>query len=81
MHVPLNVEAVRDTMPALFDLLREEDHPAVRAVLGHFVFVYIHPYVNGNGNMGRFLMNVMMGAGLPMEGRAVLRAQCLPDGP
>jgi hypothetical protein len=63
MHVPLNREAVRDTMPAFFDLLREESHPAVRVVLGHFVFVYIHPYVDGNGRVGRFLMNAMMASG------------------
>ena len=63
MHVPLNPEAVRDTMPAFFDLLRAETHPAVRVVLGHFVFVYIHPYVDGNGRVGRFLMNVMMASG------------------
>jgi Fic family protein len=43
MHVPLNRDAVRYTMPAFFDLLREEPHPAVRVVLGHFIFVYIHP--------------------------------------
>jgi Fic family protein len=48
MHVPPNHEAVRDAMPAFFDLLREETHPAVRVVLGHFLFVYIHPYMNGN---------------------------------
>jgi hypothetical protein len=24
-------------------MLREEPHPAVRVVLGHFIFVYIHP--------------------------------------
>src|ERR1035437_5552206 len=30
MHVPLNRDAVRDAMPAFFDLLREEAHPAVR---------------------------------------------------
>jgi hypothetical protein len=30
-------------MPEFFDLLREEAHPAVRVVLGHFIFVYIHP--------------------------------------
>jgi Fic family protein len=66
MHVPLNREAVRDTMPAFFDLLREETDPAVRVVLGHFVFVYIHPYMDGNGRIGRFLMNVMMAsAGYP----------------
>ncbi|MBZ5538433.1 MAG: Fic family protein [Acidobacteriia bacterium] len=63
MHVPLNREAVRDAMPAFFDLLRNETHPAVRVVLGHFVFVYIHPYMDGNGRIGRFLMNVMMASG------------------
>jgi Fic family protein len=30
-------------MPEFFDLLREEADPAVRVVLGHFIFVYIHP--------------------------------------
>lgn len=66
MHVPLNREAVRDTVPAFFHLLREETDPAVRVVLGHFVFVYIHPYMDGNGRIGRFLMNVMMAsAGYP----------------
>src|SRR6202041_3970582 len=63
MHVPLNRQSVRDAMPAFFDLLREEKEPAVRVVLGHFVFVYIHPYMDGNGRMGRFLMNLMMASG------------------
>jgi Fic/DOC family protein len=62
-HVPLNREAVRDAMPAFFDLLRNENDPGVRVVLGHFVFVYIHPYMDGNGRIGRFLMNLMMAAG------------------
>jgi len=63
MHVPLNREAVIDAMPVFFDLLAQETEPAVRVVLGHFVFVYIHPYMDGNGRMGRFLMNVMLAAG------------------
>ncbi len=63
MHVPMSRDAVRDAMPALFELLREEKDPAVRVVLGHFVFVYIHPYMDGNGRMGRFLMNLMMASG------------------
>jgi Fic family protein len=50
-------------MPAFFDHLREEEHPGVRTVLGHWVFVYIHPYLDGNGRMGRFLMNVMLASG------------------
>ena len=60
MHVPPSREAVRELLPAFFDLLRHEQEPAVRIVLGHFVFVYIHPYMDGNGHMGRFLMNLMM---------------------
>lgn len=66
MHVPPNPQAVRDAMPIFFDLLREEEEPSVRVVLGHFIFVYIHPYMDGNGRMGRFPMNVMMtAAGYP----------------
>lgn len=50
-------------MPALFDLLATEPKAAVRAVLGHFCFVFIHPYMNGNGRIGRFLMNAMFASG------------------
>lgn len=63
MHVPPSHEAVRELMPEFFELLQAETEPAVRVVLGHFVFVYIHPYMDGNGRMGRFLMNTMMAAG------------------
>ncbi len=63
MHVPLNRDAVRDAMPAMFKLLQEEPDPGVRVVLGHFIFVYIHPYPDGNGSIGRFLMNAMLTAG------------------
>lgn len=63
MHVPPNRDVVLDAMPVFFDLLREETSAAVRVVLGHFMFVYIHPYMDGNGRMGRFLMNLMMASG------------------
>jgi Fic family protein len=75
MHIPLNPDALRDAIPALFDLLKEEPEPSVRAVLGHFIFVYIHPYMDGNGRIGRFLMNVMLASGgyswtiIPVESR------------
>jgi hypothetical protein len=62
-HVPPKPEAVRDTMPELVELLRAEPDAGVRAVLGHFMFVYIHPYMDGNGRMGRFLMNLMLASG------------------
>jgi Fic family protein len=49
-------------------------------VLGHFIFVYIHPYSDGNGRLGRFLMNVMLCSGgypwtiIPVEQRTVYMA-------
>ncbi len=72
-HIPLNPEAVTDTMPALFNLLIEEPDARVRAILGHFIFVFIHPYMDGNGRMGRFILNSMLASGgypwtvVPME--------------
>ncbi|MGL1921228.1 MAG: Fic family protein [Hyphomicrobiales bacterium] len=75
MHVPPSPEAVRDAMPVLFELLETEEDASTRIVLGHFIFVYIHPYIDGNGRTGRFLMNVMMAAGgnpwtvIPVERR------------
>jgi len=75
-HVPPNFEAVPDAMPVLFDLLSNEENAAVRVVLGHFFFVYIHPYMDGNGRMGRFLMNAMLASRgypwtvVPLEKRA-----------
>ncbi|HUI58576.1 MAG TPA: Fic family protein, partial [Steroidobacteraceae bacterium] len=62
-YVPPRWETVREAMPALFDLLETEAEPAVRAVLGHWLFGYIHPYMDGNGRMARFMMNAMLASG------------------
>lgn len=80
MHTPLNPEAVRDAIPALFELLRSEEDAGVRAVMGHFIFVYVHPYMDGNGRIGRFLFNTMLASGgyswtvVPVEQRDVYMA-------
>ena len=57
------LSGARDAMPALFDLLEKETVASVRAVLGHWLFGYIHPYPDGNGRMARFVMNVMLASG------------------
>lgn len=75
MHTPPNSEALIDLMPTFFELLQKEERPEVRVVLGHFIFVYIHPFIDGNGRTGRFLMNLMLAAGgypwviIPVERR------------
>jgi fido (protein-threonine AMPylation protein) len=62
-HVPPRHDVVRDAMPALFDLLEQESEPSVGAVLGHWLFGYVHPYPDGNGRMARFVMNAMLASG------------------
>jgi hypothetical protein len=62
-HVPPPAEAVHDALTALLDLLENEEAAIVRAVLGHWLFGFIHPYRDGNGRMARFLMNIMMASG------------------
>ncbi len=62
-HVPLPKDSLLDAMEALFTCIKEESHAGVRAVLGHFIFVFIHPYMDGNGRTGRFLMNALASSG------------------
>ena len=62
-HVPPPYNALSDCMDTLHNLLKEEESPAVRAVLGHFILAYIHPYPDGNGRTSRFLMNTMFASG------------------
>ena len=66
MHTPLNPDALLDAMSALSDLMMQEENALVRAILGHFFFVYIHPYMDGNGRTARFVMNSqLVTAGYP----------------
>ena len=73
MHIPLNPDAVLDAMGALSSLMTEEKDAFVRAVLGHFFFVYIHPFMDGR--TARFTMNSQLVTGgypwivVPLERR------------
>lgn len=63
MHTPVPRDAILDSLEALFDLIAQEPEASVRAVLGHHLFVFIHPYFDGNGRIGRFLMNALFASG------------------
>lgn len=62
-YVPPRWETIWDAMPTLFDLMAAEPEASVRAVLGHWLIGYIHPYMDGNGRIARFLMNLMLASG------------------
>jgi len=62
-HVPPRSESVPQAMSTIFDLLERESEVSVRAVLGHWLIGYIHPYADGNGRIARFLMNLILASG------------------
>jgi len=62
-HTPPSSDYLGEIMTAFFQCIQEEEHAAVRAIVGHFLFVFIHPYMDGNGRIGRFLMNAMLASG------------------
>ncbi len=65
-HVPSPKEAVLDAMESYFKALKNDDNILSKAVLGHFIFGFIHPYVDGNGRISRFIMNtILVSYGLP----------------
>jgi Uncharacterized conserved protein len=74
-HTPLNPDAIIDAMQTFYTLLKQEENVLVRSILGHFFFVYIHPYMDGNGRTARFIMNTMLVTGdylwtiIPIERR------------
>lgn len=63
LHAPPHFDYVRDGMEALRECFAEEPDAFVRAVLGHWLFGFIHPYMDGNGRMARFTMNLMLASG------------------
>jgi hypothetical protein len=62
-HVPPRAEVVPAAMATFLELLSAEPEASVRAVLGHWMFGYIHPYPDGNGRLARFVMNAALASG------------------
>ena len=63
LHTPPHFDSVRDGMEALCMCLQKEPDAFVRAVLGHWLFGFVHPYMDGNGRIARFTMNLMLASG------------------
>lgn len=66
-HVPPNPKKIPDLIGGLERFAARKDlSPIGRALLVHLEFATIHPFMDGNGRLGRLLMNhVLLSAGLP----------------
>jgi Fic family protein len=61
--VPPRSEVINEAMDTLMDLIANEPEASVRAVLGHWLFGYVHPFPDGNGRTARFVMNALLAGG------------------
>lgn len=66
-HVPPNARKVRDLIGGLEMFAAKPGiDPITRALLVHLEFVTIHPFLDGNGRLGRLIMNLeLLSGGLP----------------
>lgn len=66
-HVPPAPERVGRHMGQFTEQINDLDaRPITRAILTHWGFVHVHPFMDGNGRLARLLMNYMLsGSGLP----------------
>ena len=69
-HKPIAAVHVRDEMQKLIEWHQKSFnklHPMEMAALFHHRFVHIHPFTDGNGRVGRLLMNIiLMQKGYPL---------------
>ena len=56
VHTPAKPQQIKGCMRELFNFLENSKmHPLVSTIIGHFYFVYVHPFCDGNGRMARIL--------------------------
>lgn len=56
----------------LISLSKREEHPALVAAISHFAFEKIHPFLDGNGRVGRLFATLLLkNAGYSFRGLAV----------
>ena len=67
-HIPTKASEINKEMRALMQWIKNHKnlYPIVSAVYVHHFFIAIHPFLDGNGRIGRLLLNYMlMKSGFP----------------
>ncbi|WP_076460217.1 Fic family protein [Limosilactobacillus caccae] len=55
---PITEEAIQAALTALIDYMNNDETPSIyKALVTHFFFENTHPFLDGNGRMGRYLLS------------------------
>ena len=86
VHIAPPAERVYPLMSDLFDWLKNaDDHLLVRSCVFHYEFEFIHPFIDGNGRMGRLWQSLILSrwhpafAHLPVENMVYSNQQAYYD--
>ena len=86
VHMAPPAHRVRPLMCDLFGWLKHaDDHLLVRSCVFHYEFEFIHPFIDGNGRMGRLWQSLILGrwnpafAHLPVENMVYSNQQAYYD--
>lgn len=60
LPMPNELPDLMDQLIIAMRRFRKEKHPIEAAALAHKEFVFIHPFVDGNGRVARLLMNLIL---------------------
>ena len=52
-------QMMKDIVQKIADI-REKEHPVAAAAKAHLEFVFVHPFVDGNGRVARLIMNLVL---------------------
>ncbi|MBE6322922.1 MAG: Fic family protein [Bacteroidales bacterium] len=86
VHMAPPAERVYPLMSDLFDWLKNaDDHLLVRSCVFHYEFEFVHPFIDGNGRMGRLWQSLILSrwhpafAHLPVENMVYSNQQAYYD--
>jgi len=60
-YIPISPEKLPEGLDRFFEYLRASDHPElIRTALAHLEFEALHPFLDGNGRIGRMLITLLL---------------------
>ncbi len=62
IHAAPSAKMVREQMNKLFDWLKRDNdtHVLIKSCIAHYEIEFIHPFMDGNGRMGRFWQSLIL---------------------